>query len=402
MTLKKENKYNFISLFSGCGGFDFGFIKEGFICKGAFDIDPITIETHKKNLKSPSIVCDLSKQNISFGPFKNPDVVISGPPCQGFSTNGKRLLNDPRNNLLIKAGEIALELKPSVFILENVTGVTSGKHKKYWSSVQTMFSEKNYLTVEIECDSWKFGIPQTRKRKFLLAYKTKKSTIDANFGKFKEKTVRMALKGISDTIQNHNIKEIPSNSTIYAIAERIKPGQKLCNVRGGPRSVHTWDIPEVFGETTKKEREVLETILLLRRRNRIRNYGDADPVTFEALASEIDFSFKRILNSLEKKGFVRRIEERYDLTNTFNGKFRRLMWDGLSPTVHTRFGNPRYFLHPEENRGLTVREAARIQGFPDSFVFLGNENEQYRMVGNAVPPQLGRFFASFIRDNILK
>ena len=78
------------------------------------------------------------------------------------------------------------------------------------------------------------------------------------------------------------------------------------------------------------------------------------------------------------------------------------MCDGLSPTVHTRFGNPRYFLHPEENRGLTVREAARIQGFPDSFVFLGNENEQYRMVGNAVPPQLGRFIASFIRDNILR
>ncbi|HMG66240.1 MAG TPA: DNA cytosine methyltransferase, partial [Chitinophagaceae bacterium] len=82
------------------------------------------------------------------------------------------------------------------------------------------------------------------------------------------------------------------------------------------------------------------------------------------------------------------------LAHTFNGKYRRLCYTKVSPTVDTRFGNPKYFLHPEEHRAITVREAARIQGFPDNFIFKGNKAEQYRMIGNAVPPKMSHWLAA--------
>jgi DNA (cytosine-5)-methyltransferase 1 len=108
------------------------------------------------------------------------------------------------------------------------------------------------------------------------------------------------------------------------------------------------------------------------------------------------------LKGLIRKGYVRKKGALWDLANTFNGTFRRLEWNKPSHTVDTYFGNPRYFLHPSENRGFTVREAARIQGFPDSFIFFGCEASQYRQVGNAVPPPIARALAATVRRAILK
>ena len=102
------------------------------------------------------------------------------------------------------------------------------------------------------------------------------------------------------------------------------------------------------------------------------------------------------MEGLIAKGYLRRVEEGIDLVGTFNSKFRRLAWDKPSCTVDTRFGAPRYFLHPSQQRGFTVQEAARIQGFPDRYVFQGNEQAQYRVIGNAVPPPLGSFAADIV------
>jgi DNA (cytosine-5)-methyltransferase 1 len=108
-----------------------------------------------------------------------------------------------------------------------------------------------------------------------------------------------------------------------------------------------------------------------------------------------------LLASLVSKGYVRKIGRRFDLANTFNGKYRRLEWDRPSFTVDTRFGEPGYFLHPSEDRGFTVREAARIQGFPDSFRFFGDTRGQYRLIGNAVPPPMARFIAKIVKSALL-
>ena len=90
----------------------------------------------------------------------------------------------------------------------------------------------------------------------------------------------------------------------------------------------------------------------------------------------------------------------YDLTNAFNGKFRRLKWDQPAPTVDTRFGQPRYFLHPDEDRGFSVREAARIQGFPDAYKFPSSDSIAFRLIGNAVPPPMANAIALFAMNNL--
>jgi DNA (cytosine-5)-methyltransferase 1 len=190
------------------------------------------------------------------------------------------------------------------------------------------------------------------------------------------------------------------DSRLFKISQRIGPGQKLSNVRGGERSVHTWHIPEVFGYTTAAECEVLETIMRIRRAERRRDFGDADPVPQTRLKMEFGAKTDRLLKSLIRKGFLRIINGNFDLVHTFNGKCRRFRWDDIACAVDTRFGDPNLFLHPNEHRPFTVREAARIQGFPDSFRFDNSESENFKMIGNAVPPTMAEAAAD-LADHLL-
>ncbi len=135
----------------------------------------------------------------------------------------------------------------------------------------------------------------------------------------------------------------------------------------------------------------------LRRKYRSRENGEGDPLIAATLSAEYGADCRSLLNLLLDAGYVRKVGTKFDLTGTFNGKYRRLALAGLSPTVDTRFGQPKYFLHPTENRGLSVREAARIQGFPDHYSFVGSVASQFRQIGNAVPPPMAESIAIFLR-----
>ena len=345
-------KKKFISLFSGCGGFDIGFIEAGFKCLSAFDNDKIAIEAYSNYIDSDIKECDLSEY-ISIDQFKNVDVVIAGPPCQGFSTAGKRRYNDPRNHLLIRAVEISLSINPKVIILENVNGVVAGKHKRYWDKAQKML-QKNYQVEEFLFNTKDFGLAQIRKRRLLIAWKINKRP-EFLFPNKAPLTLKHALSKMDDSLPNHKPEFLAIDSSLYLIAKKIEPGQKLSNVRGGKRSIHTWDIPEVYGHVTSKEKRVLEALLKLRRRKRVRKHGDADPVAIKVITDALNEQVEKSLKSLIKKKYVRKIGNKYDLTNTFNGKFKRLCWDDPAPTVITRFGSPRYFLHPDYNPDLVIQ-----------------------------------------------
>jgi DNA (cytosine-5)-methyltransferase 1 len=263
-------------------------------------------------------------------------------------------------------------------------------------------NSNGYNTEIIKYCASDFGVPQTRKRVILYAWKNK------NFINPELKTnkkIKGALKDVFKNaidLKNHNLEFIKKDSNDFKIAERILPGQKLCNVRGGDRSIHTWNIPEVFGLVNDQEKHYLHLLMKLRRQIRRRKIGDADPVEYKFLYDYFGEDTKIITESLLEKGYIKKINKKFiDICHTFNGKFKRLSIENLSPTVDTRFGSYKNFLHPYENRGLTVREAARIQGFTDSFVFLGPVNKQYQMVGNAVPPPLGDFIAKTIQKNII-
>ncbi len=396
----KSSQPTFLSLFCGCGGLDLGFRNAGFRCVGAFDVDPTAVNVHKQNLRSDVHQHDLMLSIPSLGNSAEVDVVVAGPPCQGFSTAGRNDPSDPRNLLLGVPARVAEIYSPSVILIENVLGVTSDRNKHHLEKQVNALRSLGYLTSLIRCNAHSHGVPQERKRMLLLGWKSRREvtvTIPMRQGG----NLAEALRDVSNAAQHHR-KVLPKNTLIGEIARKIKPGQKLSNVRGGQRSIHTWDIPGAFGAITPDERSVLETLLVLRRRDRKRSRGDADPVSSRSVSQTLGFPVSRTLVSLEKKGYVRRIDGNYDLSHTFNGKYCRLRLDKPSPTVHTRFGDPRYFLHPTEHRGFTVREAARIQTFPDTFSFAGTEDQQFRMIGNAVPPVLATIVANYILDTFVR
>ena len=389
--VRARSGHTFVSLFAGCGGLDLGFVEAGFRCVAAVDHDPIALATHRENFDDTTYQVDLTSSTPQLGSLKSVDVVTAGPPCQGFSTIGKRELHDPRNSLLVRAAQIAVQLRPRVILLENVPGALSGQHRTYWENAKNVLTTAGYRTSDAIVDAADYGVPQTRRRAVLLASRGHK-TPDLPRPSQRRQTLRDVLStGVASGISL-------LSGTQLLIARAIAPGQKLCNVRGGVRAVPTWEVPAVFGYTTGLERLMLEAIRRLRRQDRVRQSGDADPVPLSKLRRLFPKTLESTLSSLQEKGYVKLRGQTCDLTHTFNGKYRRLSWDAPSPTVDTRFGSPRYFLHPSENRGFSVTEAAAIQTFPENFTFVGSTAAQFRMIGNAVPPRLARRFALTIRD----
>lgn len=384
---------SYASLFSGCGGFDLGFHQQGFTHYAAFDWNKDAVVNFAANIHSQICHTDLRYGIPCEQRLHNIDAIIAGPPCQGFSTVGRRDLDDPRNELLTLTGELALRVRPKVLVVENVAGAVAGAHAKYWNQLSDMMRESGYRTHSIAVQAAQLGMAQLRKRVLLFAWRTGRD-ITFHHPARPPGSLRVALQDIKGC-KNHDPRCLQDGSREWMIARRIRPGQKLSNVRGGPNAVPTWAIPEVFGPVTEEERTVLELLRRLRRQDRAREFGDADPVSIARLEKALGNPFRRIVDSLLRKGYVRHADDAYDLAGTFNGKYRRLSWSEPSCTVDTRFGAPRYFLHPDKQRGFTVREAARIQGFDDSYVFSGEEAAQYRLIGNAVPPPLGRLAADF-------
>lgn len=383
---------SFVSLFSGCGGLDHGFVQAGYKGVLSVDIDEIALAVHQANLACPTQVLDLTKNDPAIDSNCRFDVLLAGSPCQGFSTIGQRRIDDPRNALLWVAARVAAKHKPRIVIAENVPGALAGDHRHYWEALHQRLHQIGYATTDLKLDCADFGVAQHRRRIFLVA------SLAGNPQEVIPKALpriplSLALAGV-EGVANHNPNPLLHSSSDYKIALRIAQGQKLTNARGGPASVHTWDIPEVFGKTTKKEKELLNFVLRLRRQERRRPVGDADPVSTAILTAKFGVD---VVDKLVKKNYLRQIGEYHDLTHTFNGKYRRPRLEGPCRTVDTRFGDPKLSLHPTEHRPFTVREAARIQGFDDKFIFSGNIDKQFRMIGNAVPPPVAFNLATMVR-----
>lgn len=383
----------YLSLFSGCGGLDQGFEQAGFKGLLSIDNDANALAVHSRNLGSTVLELDLTSSDPTLdAPL---DVLLAGSPCQGFSTAGLRRIDDPRNLLLFVAPRVAAKLRPKVIVAENVPGAVAGLHRSYWESLHQQFRAQGYQTGDIRVDSSDHGVAQKRQRIFLIGWKT--GTIcDLVLAPKARKVLSDVLVNLTG-LPNHDPILLDPKSDDFKIASRMGQGQKLTNSRGGELSIHTWHIPEVFGRTNKLEREILDEVLTLRRQIRRRDFGDADPVSLALLKKKFDAA--TIQKLLEKK-YLRKLGRYVDLTHTFNGKYRRQRMMSTARTVDTRFGDHRLFLHPTENRGFTVREAARIQGFRDDFVFSGTLAQQYRMIGNAVPPPVGHSVAELVRHLI--
>jgi DNA (cytosine-5)-methyltransferase 1 len=381
-----------VSLFSGCGGFDAGFNLNGFNVVEAHDFNPVAIEVYNANHRPVGRITDLSNDSID---FSSADVLIAGPPCQGFSTIGTLKPDDKRNLLLLSACRIARKLKPQLVVLESVMGLGTVRNKHLLDSAAACLSDAGYFVHVISIKAEELGLPQRRRRLLVFALRGTRP-FNVTMPTRKSKTVFDAIFNLNQPALNRP-PLLALNSKARLIAERIRQGQKLCNVRHSSATVHTWDVPEVFGVVSSQERRILLTLLRLRRTDRERRFGDADPVSAKRISSAMGSCSTEILRALCRKGYVRRIGSKYDFVHTFNGTYRRVRWDGPSPTVDTHFGDSRLFLHPNEHRGFSVAEAAALQGFGAAFKWPQSRAAAFRLIGNAVPPPISGIVAQACR-----
>lgn len=388
--------WNCVSLFSGGGGLDLGFLGQGMRTTAAYDNSRNALETHARNLPSEAWLADLN----SYTPNDRCDIMLAGAPCQGFSTAGRRALSDPRNALLRRVADIFVEARPKVLVVENVPAALSGAHGELWRALEDRVRLTGYQVARLKLQGEDSGIAQRRRRLFLLAWRGNECVRVAP-DKLDAPSLRSTFAGLDGT-QGHFPVMLDDDDPRSIVADAIPPGGKLSNVRQGPNAVPTWAIARVFGETTSAQRDLLVAVSRLRRRARRRTFGDGDPVAIALLMSELERDVAEDVEALIDAGFLKRTDGHIDLKSTYNGRFRRLRWDQPSPTVDTRFGRPDLFLHPDRNRGMTLREAARIQGFPDSYVLPSKASVGFEIVGNAVPPPMAARLGVFVREALLK
>lgn len=432
-----------VSIFCGCGGLDLGFKEAGFDLFYACDNDPASVDCYSRNIDGRVYQRDVTSEEFhsDIESLGSCDVVLGGFPCQGFSKAGPKQEGDQRNSLYLEMIRVVAKLQPQIFIAENVDGISQNFNGSFLTKIVADFKEIGYHVDDCILNSLAFGVPQHRRRVFFVGVRQSdrqgfpwpKPTHEATArnGEFRlsepliqrglfaqhekrqrtlqpPRTIRDAigdLVRLSSEVPDHQITGTWPKNYEKVIAA-IKPGQKLCNVRHASTSVYTWEIPEAFGEVTPREVKVLETISRHRRHKQYGDIPNGNPLPLEEI--ERLSCLKGIgdeLRSLLDKGYLKDMGERYDLKGAMfcSGLFKRPTWDEPSPTVLTNFHNPRYFVHPEEDRPFSLRECARLQTFPDSFVITGSGSklglvDGYRLIGNAVPPLMSHHLASSVLE----
>jgi DNA (cytosine-5)-methyltransferase 1 len=409
---RNKGELRCLSLFSGVGGLDLGFLRNGIKIVGAWDADPDACDTYEANLGVRPETKDINHLRHAVLPAC--EIVLAGPPCQGFSSLAGRGRQDRRNRLILLAARLIARIRPDAFVIENVLGLRWRSNGAFIRKVRKILQAADLKAEIVELDCSKLGLPQRRRRILVVGGKGKVgSRVVQSVRKLANSvwpTMTVAdalLRGPSLVgLKNHE----PRRHTLQwysGVIRKIGAGQKLCDTRLGRASVHSWDIPEVFGETTEKQRLILRFIAQLRRQRKKRRYkviGDGRPVTLLQLSCGTSIPIlplRAALRRLASAGYVvLESPGRVDITRRFNGRFKRLPLHGVSPAVLADFGSARTVLHPTDSRGLTVRECARLQGFEDDFVFMGTKSKQYQLVANAFPPAVSFKLAAAVLDTL--
>lgn len=362
-----------ISLFCGAGGCSLGFRQSGYDIIYATDIDEVAVKTYTQNFDGTFCDCRdirdmdfhslMKKLKLSPGEL---DVVTGGPPCQGFSSAGIRFWDDPRN-LLLKSYTTALEaLKPKWFLMENVEGLLTANNGEYLSEIVKVFIVLGYQMRIEKVYAHEHGVPQRRKRVFIIGnnlgipFRFPESTSSA-----RGKIFRLSERTLRDAIGTLPQASITEGTLFYT---NPVAGQFEAYLRSSSSHISDHVTPEQSalqmarirclkpGQTMKDIPEHLQHESFQRRANR--RVQDGTPT--------------------EKRGGA-------------PSGLKRLIYD--EPSLTITGASLREFIHPDADRPLTLRECARIQTFPDNFIFCGNSTEKIKMIGNAIPPLLARCFA---------
>ena len=394
----------FIDLFGVPGGMSLGFKMAGMKPVGALDIFTSGIKTYKKNFNETpeeNIVCaDASKNNI-VEKFKRQtsltpddvDVIIGGPPCQGFSNIGRvkiaslvkngqrsgrssdaRFIDDRRNHLYKSFIKFVNWFKPKAIVMENVHGMVNYKNGRVVEQIKEDFKNSGYPNAEYRIlNAVEYGVPQFRKRIFFIATKNKKSI------SWPEQTHAPKF----DLGRKSLMTDIKSYVTVGdAIGDLPTLGLPEKNLQIGDSEKKYNKLPECeFQKFARGEQETLHN-------NVTRWHRDKDVEVFSNMSPGerwCDLSD----HDRKKIGYS---------DKSFNDKWKRFSNDEPSWTVVSHLAKDGYmYIHPTQNRTISVREAARLQSFPDSFVFCGSRSAQFRQIGNAVPPLLAMAIANHLK-----
>lgn len=341
-------------LFSGVGGLSQGFIKAGFEVGIAIEYDKDIAHSYKKNHPSVDVynedICELDFSELH---KKHPyiDIVVGGPPCQGFSQKGRRLsLNDERNFLFLQFVRFVAEFSPKYFVLENVPNIVTTEDGYFKEEIISSFRKLGYDVCCGVLSAVDFGVPQDRRRAFFVGQKGR----------------------LEITLPKPNDKRNTIKDAIFDLPY-ISSGEG--------DEISSYDKPA----TSQLQKELR---------------GDSMQLHNHVATKHNPTALRRMsLVPVGEGGKV--LPEGERTKSVYSGTYCRLLADEVACTITTRFDTPSSgrFTHPILNRCLTVREAARLQTFPDSFVFYGSKTSQMKQVGNAVPPYLAYAIAQVIKDN---
>lgn len=352
--MEKITEFRILDLFCGAGGFSFGMHQNShFKTLVALDFNEEAANTFKKNMPEAEVVTgditdtDVKSLIIEKSKAVGINMIIGGPPCQGFSMKGKKLgLEDERNYLFKEYLKLVEELEPEVFVIENVKSLLSTAGGYFREQILEYIHRLGYNVNYGILNAKDFGVPQSRERAIFICSKSK--DIALPIGNDEGVTIRDAISDLA--YLNSAQGSFESDYQMKAASEYQK------KMRANSNKLYNH-------QATAHSKVALEKLAMI-----------PPEKGKEYLPDELKGNQK------------------------FNTTWGRLVWNGVSPTIDTRFDAPSNGTnsHPELNRSITPREAARIQSFSDDFIFYGGKRSVGRQIGNAVPPLLAKGIADKI------
>lgn len=392
-----------IDLFAGAGGFGLGFklAELNYDLLLSLEVDKWAVDTLKANSNHVVIHNDIKNydttEKIKEVCPEKPDIIIGGPPCQGFSIAGKKDALDPRNSLFQNYAQWVSVLEPKIFVMENVRGIltgTNGEGEKVINIIKKTFQDIGYAVNIWELNAANYGVPQARERVFIVGNKFEidipPPPITHYFPHEKEKLNGKAI----------NLAEVINVIDAIGDLPPLKAGE------GEEKAIYTDSIDSEYQKFSRGENSILfnhvsmkHTLRVVQRYERIMNGED--------------------LSEIPQELMVRKRNGNGELSKVlFSSNYRHLKPNMVSYTIPASFYSN--FIHPTQPRNITSREAARLQSFPDHYIFkgkrtqisskllkkLGKDSEnhlsQYNQIGNAVPPLLAMAIAKHLHTYLKK
>lgn len=392
-----RDEFTFVDLFAGCGGLSEGFYRQGYKALMHLEINDVACKTLETRMRhygydeediKDAVMCDDITRNgviedMAERIHEPVDIIIGGPPCQAFSTVGRAqspdsMNNDPRNYLFENYLKVLNYFKPELFIFENVKGLLTAKPKgvKIFDKIVEEMSETYDIVRDpntILLNAADYGVPQIRERVIIIGVK-KGGKIKNTPSEIYQKIEKTHFNG-GDKQQYITVREAISD------LPKLKPGEGEEGVKNNSTASNS------FLERIKSDDSVVHNHIA-------RNHNENDQERYRIL-SQHNWQLKDLQ------------EVRPDLVHHdpkhFGNRYTVQEYDKPGKTVVAHlYKDGNLFIHPdpEQGRTFTVREAARVQSFPDDFIFEGSRTEQYKQVGNAVPPLMAEAFAKAIKSTL--